>query len=109
MPDISQSPWYVDLAIVAGVITSVGVIWRAVLWPGMRAFWAAILSAPKIAEGIGRVVELVEGDVLTELNEVKVTLHTHISEAEDRGTRIAEHEQRLGKLEESVFRNQKGC
>lgn len=107
--NVSDGAWYVDLGVLAGILTSLAVIWRVVLWPGLKAFWAAIVAAPKIAEGVGRVVELVEGDVLSELNDVKVTLRTHITEADNRDIKISEHEQRLGKLEEAMFRNEKGC
>jgi len=107
--NISEGAWYVDLGIIAGVLTSFGIIWRMALWPGLKTFWLAITAAPRIADGIGKVVDLIEGDVLNELTGVRSNLEAHIVEAGIRDEKLAEHEQRLGKLEDSMFNNQKGC
>lgn len=104
---LTSGPWYLDLAAIASALVSVGVIWHMALWPGMKAFWSAIVSAPKIAEGVGKVVELIEHDVLSDLNDMKVTLRSHLADAAGRDVKIEEHEQRLGKLEDIVFPSRK--
>lgn len=109
MFNVSDGPWYIDLAAIAGALTSIGIIWRMVIGPGLKTFWSAITAAPKIADGVGKVVELIEGDVLNELSDMKSTFKSHLVDAAVRDDWIAEHEQRLGKLEDAVFHNQKGC
>ena len=104
---ITDGPWYVDLAAISGALVSAGVIWRVALWPGLRAIWSALVAAPKIADGVGRVVELIEHDVLTDLNDVKTTLRSHMAEATARDVKIEEHEKRLGKLEDFLFTSRK--
>jgi len=107
MFDPSGNPWYVDLGIIAGVLVSLGTIWRLAIWPGLKTFWLAVVAAPKIADGVGKVVELIESDVLLELRSVKDNMTTHLVEAEGRDSRIAEHEKRLGKLEDFLFTSRK--
>lgn len=64
---LTTGPWPFDLIALAGSLTAAGVVWRMLVQPVGRAIWAAILAAPRIAAGIDRLFELVEGDVLSRL------------------------------------------
>lgn len=106
--NITAWEWPGDVVAWAAVITAVGVIWRGVVWPGLKAFWAAVKAAPKIADGVGEVVELIEGKVLDKLDEMQVEMAVHQEQAKARDTRLdlhtlqlEDHEVRLGKLEQA--------
>lgn len=108
-PATTEGQWYVDLITIAGVLTAAGIIWRLGLWPGLKAVWSAILAAPKIADGVGEVVHLIESDVLGKLEDIKVESATHAVQAAARderlnlhGLTLEDHELRLGKVEQAL-------
>ena len=108
-PAMTEGSWYVDLAALAGAATAAGIIWRLVIWTGLRALWAAIVAAPKIADGVGEVVHLIESDVLGKLEEIKVESAVHKAQADARDSRLdlhtitlEDHELRLGKVERQL-------
>ena len=117
-PAVAEGQWYVDLLTIAGIVTAAGVIWRMVVWPGMRAMWAAIVAAPKIAEGVGEVVHLIESDVLGKLEDIKAESATHAVQAAARDSRLdlhtitlEDHDLRLGKVEAAlrgIYPNERG-
>ena len=88
MFDISPAAWYLDLGIIAGALTSVGIIVKKGVVPMLRALWIAILAAPRIAEGAEQLVALLGGDVLERLDE-----GTKKFVANDQ--RLEEHRERL--------------
>lgn len=85
MEALEQVPsWVYWPAAVAGALTAFTVIWRLGVVKIGRAFWAAVLAAPKIAEGIQDLGELIRGDVLARLEagaqrfgRIEDTLETH--------------------------------
>lgn len=89
--DITSAPWYADLGVWAGVLISAGAVWRLGVWPLLRAIWAAIIAAPKIAEGTRELVELIESDVLGKLEEVRETFKEHEGKATVRDQRLNQH------------------
>ena len=114
-PTLTEGGWYVDLAALAGAVTAAGIIWRMVVWPGMRAMWAAIIAAPKIADGVGEVVHLIESDVLGKLEEIKAESAVHKAEASARDDRLnhhtvqlEDHELRLKKVESALSESPNG-
>lgn len=85
-------PWVYWPAAVAGVLTAFAIIWRLGVVSLWRALWAAILAAPKIADGIQELGELIKGDVLARLeagsqrferNEVTLLEHQTSLDAHD--------------------------
>ena len=106
---MTEGQWYVDLITLAGVVTAAGVLWRMVVWPGMRAMWAAVVAAPKIADGVSEVVHLIESDVLGKLEDIKVESARHQEQADARDSRLnlhtltlEDHELRLKKVEAAI-------
>jgi len=90
--DITPGGWYADLTAWAAAVTATGILFQKVVRPLARAFWAATLAAPRIAEGAEKLVALLEGDVLDRLDEGsrKFAAHEEI---------LADHEGRIGVLE----------
>jgi hypothetical protein len=80
-----------DLAAWAGIFISCAAIWRLAVWPGLRAIWAAILAAPKIADGTRELVQLIEGDVMGKLEEMNQSFTEHESKATVRDQRLDAH------------------
>lgn len=110
LADITAGEWPLDLVAWAGAVTAFGIIWQRVLVPIRRGLWSAIIAAPKIADGVGDVVRLIEGDVLGKLEEIKVESAVHAEQSKARDGRInlhtitlEDHELRLGKVEEAIF------
>lgn len=107
--DLTTEPWFVDLGVWAGVFTAIGVILRMVVWPGLHNFWRAVVAAPRIAESVGRLVELLETDVLkrVELAEVVIERHgQHLANIDAKesshGARLDAHDARLDSYESRV-------
>lgn len=103
---LTNQPWWVDLSVLAGIVVSASVILRMVIWPGLRATWKAIVAAPRIAEGVGKLVELLEVDLLkrvefVELNQVSHTnkIADHDSILSGYGARLTAHDNRLDSIE----------
>lgn len=71
---MTEGPWWVDISAIAGVVVAVGIILRMVIWPGLKAIWRAIIAAPQIAQGVGRLVELLETDLLGRVERVEIQI-----------------------------------
>lgn len=89
---LTDGSWPFDLVALAAALTAAGVVWKMAVWPAGRAFWLAILAAPKIANGIDTLIALVEGDVLTRLDEGSKSFERHEA-------KLADHEARIIVLE----------
>ena len=74
---MTEGPWWVDLAAVAATVTAVGIIIRMVLLPGARTIWRAIIAAPQLAAGVGRLVEILETDLLRRVEKLEADSATH--------------------------------
>ena len=61
---MTEGPWWIDVTALAGAITALGIIWKMAVWPGMKTIWRAIIAAPQLAAGVGRLVEILETDIL---------------------------------------------
>ena len=103
---ITEGPWWVDISAVASAIVAIGIILRMVIWPGIRAFWKAIVAAPQIAAGVGRLVELLETDIMhrvevLELKEEAYALHINEIDAHLSGekARMNAHDKRADATE----------
>lgn len=107
---ITSQPWYIDLtALAAGILGLVTII-KLIIWPGLKAIGKAIVAAPRIAEGVGRLVELLETDLLTRVETIE-TLQKHTLDRIDTSTaaisghtaRLDEHKIRLDTYENRVI------
>lgn len=76
--DLTQQPWFVDLGIWAGIVTSVGVLVQRLLWPTLRGMWRFMVAAPRIAEGVNRMVELLETDLLGRVERLESQVMDHM-------------------------------
>lgn len=76
--DLTDQPWFVDLGVWAGILTSAGVIIRTGVWPVFRGLWRFIVAAPRIAESVGRVVELLETDLLQRVDKLEAQTADHL-------------------------------
>ena len=92
---LTEGDWWVDLVALAASLTAAGVVWRIMVWPVLRAIWAAILAAPKIAVSVDTLINLVEGDVLSRLEDG--------SKRFDRqGATLTDHEGKIAGLDARV-------
>lgn len=80
--DLTEQPWYIDIAIWAGVVTSVGIIVRQVVWPVLQGVGRFIVAAPRIAESVNRMVELLETDLLRRVEQLEAQVGTHVQWAD---------------------------
>lgn len=90
--NLSPGGWELDLVVLGTFLTAGGVVWQRVAYPGLKTIWAAIVAAPRIAEGVQELVALVEGGVLDRLEDITKSLH-------EQGSRIDDHEARITTLE----------
>ncbi len=104
-----DSPWYVELGILAGALTSAVVVWRLGVVPAARWFWrgvtavaAAILAAPQIVSGIEKLNALVEGDVLDRLDAGTQRFNEQDVRLGDHDVRLSRHESRLDGHDEAI-------
>lgn len=84
--------WVAFILGMAALVGALGVLWKQGIAPLMRAIWAAILAAPKIAESAGELVDLLNGKVIERLDEGSRRF-AGIDE------RLEGHETRIGSLE----------
>lgn len=103
------TPWYVELGIIAGALTSAAVIWKLGVVPGSRWFWhaasavaAAILAAPQIVSGIEKLYALVEGDVLERIDAGNQRFNEQDARLGDHDLRLSRHESRLEAHDEAI-------
>jgi hypothetical protein len=68
LENVTTGPWYVDLGSLAGGLGASFWLYKNLVAPVGRAMWAAIIAAPKIAIYTGRLVELLEQDVIERLD-----------------------------------------
>ena len=71
---MTEGPWWIDLGAVAATVTAMGIIWKMLLWPGMKTTWRAIIAAPQLAAGVGRLVEILETDILHRVETLELDL-----------------------------------
>lgn len=97
-----ETPWYVELGILAGALISAATIWKLGIVPGARALWgglravaAAILAAPQIVAGIEKLNQLVEGDVIERLDAGAARFNEQEARIGDHDVRLGRHESRL--------------
>lgn len=91
--NITPGGWYADLAAWATAVTALGVLGQKVLRPLVRALWAAVVVAPRIAAGLEKLVDLLEGNVLDRLDKGSEMFAEH-------GRRLDDHEGRIVSIEE---------
>lgn len=101
-----DGPWYVQLGVVFSLIIAASTVLRLIVWPGLKRIWQAIIAAPRLAEGVGRLVELLEFDILdrVEKMEVKQNLQDqHIANLDaivsGNSARLTAHDQRADAIE----------
>lgn len=86
-----EGPWYVQLSVLLGLVITLSTVLRLVIWPILKRFWQAIIAAPKLAENVGRLVELLEIDILhkVEVLEIKTELaEAHIGSLDSKVSAI---------------------
>lgn len=86
---MTEGPWWLDIGAFAVLITSLGIIAQRLVWPILRAVWAAILAAPLIASGTKELVALVEGNVINKLEHIEEGLEGQQSLVRQTATEIA--------------------
>lgn len=99
---MTGGPWYADLGAIAGAVVAIGVILRMVVWPGLRAIWAAIVAAPRIALTVEDLLTLVRSNVLVQLAELNTQFGVHKGEALARDVLISLHGDKITALETRV-------
>lgn len=62
-----EGPWYIQLGVLLGLLISLSTVLRLIVWPGLKKIWQAIIAAPKIADGVGKLIELLEIDIQTKI------------------------------------------
>lgn len=93
--DLTEQPWYIDLAIWAGVVTSIGIIVRQVVWPVLQGVGRFIVAAPRIAESVNRMVELLETDLLRRVEQLEAQVATHVQWADAQSTILSANSAQL--------------
>lgn len=71
---ITEQPFYVQLLAAAGAVGAAGVIWRMALWPFFRACWAAISAAPRIADDLAELKQILRADLLAHVEEMSAAI-----------------------------------
>jgi hypothetical protein len=84
-----------DLIALSGALVAAATILRLVIWPFVRALWAAVKAAPKIPIILEEMREILQSDVIGKLEDLKVTFAVHEEKATLRDLNIADHEERL--------------
>ena len=84
-----------DLVTWAAAAVAAATLMRLVIWPFLRASWLAIKAAPQIPIILDDVREILRGDVLGKLDDMRTTFTLHEEQAQRRDVNIASHEERL--------------
>jgi hypothetical protein len=92
---MTEGPWWVDISAIAVALTAAATISRMVIWPFLRAVWAAVKAAPRIPIILEEMREILQSDVLEKLEQLQVTFAVHEELAHQRDTSIGQHEERL--------------
>lgn len=101
---MTGGPWWMDLAAIATGLTAVGIIWRMVIMPFMRALWLAVKAAPQIPLILDEMKEILQSDVIGKLEEVKDNFAKHEAEATRRNERLDLHTNQLENHEIRITR-----
>lgn len=101
-----DGPWYVQLGVVFSLLIALSTVLRLIVWPGLKRIWQAIIAAPRLAEGVARLVDLMEFDILERIIglEKKQELHDAHLAAIDAGlsginARLDAHDKRADATE----------
>jgi hypothetical protein len=84
-----------DLVALAAAVVAALTILRLVIWPFMRALWAAIKAAPQIPIILAEMREILQSDVIEKLEDMRITFAIHEEKAQIRDVNIADHDARL--------------
>lgn len=79
---MTEGPWWIDLGALAATVTAAGIILRMIILPGLKTIWRAVVSAPQIAAGVGRLIELLEFDLLSKVEQLEKELIAKIDKLE---------------------------
>lgn len=97
--NFTEGPWWMDASAIAGTFTAFALIWRYALWPFARGAWAAIVAAPRVADGVLKLVDLVEGDVMDRLDRGNSEFERIGKMLDDHEVTLSVHDGRLTTLE----------
>lgn len=83
MDSLDGQPWYLQISAILTLAILVSTVTRVVIWPIFKRFWQAIVALPRMTDNVGRLVELLEIDILhkVEVLEIKEELtDKHLAE-----------------------------
>lgn len=97
--ELTVGDWPIDLVALGAVLGAAGWMWRYVLSPFGRAFWAAITAAPRLVTAADTLIGLLEGEVLVRIDEASKRVEHLATGALAFDVRLADHEARIILLE----------
>jgi ACT domain-containing protein len=109
MESLEAQPWYVQVSAILTLAILVSTVMRVIVWPFFKKIWQFIISAPRLADNVGKLVDLLEIDILhkVEVLEIKQELNEqHTANIESRTSgltaRVDAHDKRADAYEMRV-------